>query len=110
MAKATAAVREKRFYLDVKWIIILAIVAFLVVFEVFPMLYLVYRAFMSEGSFSLEAFRRVYTYPINWSALKNTLITGGLSMIFGVMIAFPWPGWWDGPICTAKSFSAPSLS
>ncbi|WP_071433174.1 ABC transporter permease [Angelakisella massiliensis] len=89
MAKATAAVREKRFYLDVKWIIILAIVAFLVVFEVFPMLYLVYRAFMSEGSFSLEAFRRVYTYPINWSALKNTLITGGLSMIFGVMIAFP---------------------
>ncbi|WP_274953632.1 ABC transporter permease [Angelakisella massiliensis] len=89
MAKATAAVREKRFYLDVKWIIILVIVAFLVVFEVFPMLYLVYRAFMSEGSFSLEAFRRVYTYPINWSALKNTLITGGLSMIFGVMIAFP---------------------
>ena len=35
------AEKEKRFYFDIKWVIILAIVAFLMVFEVFPMLYLV---------------------------------------------------------------------
>ncbi len=53
------------------------------------MFYLVYRAFMATGSFSLEAFERVYTYPMNWGALKNTLVTAGLSMVFGVIIAFP---------------------
>ena len=31
------AVKEKRFYLDVKWVVILAIVAFLLIFEVLPM-------------------------------------------------------------------------
>ena len=36
---------NKKFYFDVKWIIILAIIAFLVIFEVFPLLYLVFRAF-----------------------------------------------------------------
>ena len=87
--KASPAAKEKRFYFDVKWVIIIAIVAFLVIFEVLPMFYLVYRAFMATGTFSLEAFERVYTYPINWMALKNTLITATLSMIFGVIIAFP---------------------
>ncbi|WP_293910634.1 ABC transporter permease, partial [Sphaerochaeta sp. UBA5836] len=39
--------------------------------------------------FSLEAFKRVYTYPLNWSALTNTVIAASFSMIFGVLIAFP---------------------
>ncbi|GMO44404.1 MAG: iron ABC transporter permease [Termitinemataceae bacterium] len=80
---------RKQWFFDVKWLIIGAIVLFLVVFQVFPLLYLLFRAFFSTGHFSVDAFKRVYSYPLNWSALCNTLITGGLSMVFGVMIAFP---------------------
>jgi iron(III) transport system permease protein len=76
-------------YFDVKWLVIGAIVAFLLVFQVFPLLYLVFRAFFSTGTFSLGAFKRVYTYPLNWDALVNTLVTGSLSMVFGIIIAFP---------------------
>ena len=43
---------KKKFYFDVKWVVIAAIIIFLVVFEVFPLLYLVYRAFFPAGSFS----------------------------------------------------------
>jgi len=80
---------KRRWFFDPKWIIILAIVGFLLVFQVFPLLYLVFRAFFSTGRFSLEAFKRVYTYPLNWSALTNTVIAASFSMIFGVLIAFP---------------------
>ena len=92
MAKSAAVAApapKKKFYFDVKWIIISAIILFLVVFEVFPLLYLVYRAFFPEGSFSLEAFARVYTYKLNWTALSNTIITASASIILGVIIAFP---------------------
>ncbi len=80
---------KHRWFLDPKWMIILAIVGFLLVFQVFPLVYLVFRAFFSTGTFSLEAFKRVYTYPLNWSALTNTVIAATFSMIFGVLIAFP---------------------
>ena len=83
------AVKEKRFYLDVKWVIIIAIVAFLMIFEVLPMLYLVIRAFTADGGFSIHAFQRVYTYPMNWTALRNTVVTATSSMVLGVLIAFP---------------------
>lgn len=86
---ATGTLTKKKFYLDVKWVIILAIVAFLLIFEVFPLIYLVFRAFFTNGTFSLEAFKRVYTYSLNWNALKNTMVTASLSMVFGVLIAFP---------------------
>lgn len=81
--------RVKRFNFDIKWIIILAIVAFLVVFQVLPLIYLLFRSFFATGKFSLEGFKRIYSYQLNWSALKNTIITAGLSMIFGVLLAFP---------------------
>ncbi|MCD7906952.1 MAG: iron ABC transporter permease [Clostridium sp.] len=80
---------EKRFYFDIKWFVILAIVAFLVIFQVLPLLYLIYRSFFAGGSFSLEGFKRIYSYPLNWTCLKNTLITAGLAMVFGVLLAFP---------------------
>ena len=86
---AAAPAPKKKFYFDVKWVIIIAIVLFLLVFEVFPLLYLVYHAFFPAGSFSLEAFQRVYTYKLNWNALRNTMVTASVSMIFGVVIAFP---------------------
>ena len=80
---------KKERYFDIKWVIILAIVAFLVVFQVFPLLYLIYRSFFTDGHFSLEGFKRIYSYSLNWTCLKNTLITAGLSMVFGVLLAFP---------------------
>lgn len=80
---------KHRWFLDPKWLIIIAIVGFLLVFQVFPLVYLVFRAFFSTGTFSLEAFKRVYTYPLNWSALTNTVVAATFSMIFGVLIAFP---------------------
>ncbi|MCD8224180.1 MAG: iron ABC transporter permease [Clostridiales bacterium] len=80
---------EKKVYFDIKWVVILAIVGFLLIFQVFPLLYLVYRSFFSSGSFSLEGLKRIYSYPLNWLCLKNTIITAGLAMIFGVILAFP---------------------
>jgi iron(III) transport system permease protein len=81
--------REKRFYFDIKWVLIFLIVAFMLVFQVFPLLYMVYRALFSSGEFSLEALKRIYTYDLNWMALKNTLIGATFAMIFGTIIAFP---------------------
>ena len=81
--------QERKKYFDIKWVFILSIVLFLLVFQVFPLVYLVVRTFFSTGRFSLDSFRRIYSYPLNWTCLKNTLITASLSMIFGVLIAFP---------------------
>jgi len=85
----TALIKRGGFYFDVKWLVIGGIVAFLLVFQVFPLLFLVFRAFFSTGTFSLAAFKRVYTYSLNWDALTNTLATASLSMVFGIIIAFP---------------------
>jgi iron(III) transport system permease protein len=81
--------QQPKFYFDVKWLIIGAIALFMLVFQVFPLLYLIFRALFSTGAPSFEAFKRVYSYPLNWDALKNTLISAGCSMVFGVLIAFP---------------------
>ncbi len=81
--------KERKIHFDIKWIIILAIVGFLVIFQVLPLIYLLYRSFFSTGKFSFEGFSRIYSYPLNWTSLKNTLITAGLSMVFGVLLAFP---------------------
>ena len=75
---------------DPKWVIILAIVAFMLIFQVFPLLYLVFKAFFPEGSFSLSTFERIYTYEMNWGALTNTLIAATMTMIFGTLLAFPY--------------------
>ncbi|HHX11768.1 MAG TPA: iron ABC transporter permease [Clostridiales bacterium] len=74
---------------DIKWVFIIVIIAFLVIFQVFPLLYLLGRSLFPDGSFSLNGFKRIYSYALNWSALKNTIISAGLAMIFGVLLAFP---------------------
>ncbi|MBO5552060.1 MAG: iron ABC transporter permease [Lachnospiraceae bacterium] len=79
----------KKYGFDIKWLFIIGIVAFLLIFQVFPLLYLVFRCFFSTGQFSPEGFRRIYSYPLNWLCLKNTLVTSTLAMIFGVCIAVP---------------------
>ena len=78
-----------RKHFDLKWIVIGAIVLFLVVFQLFPLAYLVYRSFFPTGAFSFSAFERIYTFALNWTALRNTVVTATLSMVFGVCIAFP---------------------
>ncbi len=81
--------QERKRYFDIKWLFIMAIVLFLLVFQVFPLVYLVIRTFFSSGRFSLDGFRRIYSYSLNWVSLKNTLLTSALSMVFGLLIAFP---------------------
>lgn len=81
--------KEDKFNFDLKWLIIFAIIGFLVIFQVFPLFYLIVRSFFPDGSFTLDGFKRIYSYALNWTALKNTIISAGLAMIFGILLAFP---------------------
>ncbi len=87
LAFLMAADRHWRF--DIKWLFILAIADFLLVFQVTPLAYMVYKAFFPDAAFSLETFRRLYTYPLNLDALKNTLIAAFAAMLIGTALAFP---------------------
>ena len=80
---------DKTWILDFKWIIILLIVDFLLLFQLMPLVYMLIKAFFPESSFSLETFKRLYTYPLNLDALKNTLIAASATMVFGTLLAFP---------------------
>ncbi len=75
--------------IDFKWIVILLIVDFMGVFQVLPLVYLVIKAFFPEGTFTFEVFQRLYTYPMNLGALKNTLIAALATMVLGTLLAFP---------------------
>ena len=79
----------RKSHFDVKWLLIWGLIIFLLVFQVLPLTYLIIRSFFPNGSFSFEGFQRIYSYALNWQALKNTLLSSTLSMIFGVLIAFP---------------------
>ncbi len=76
-------------HMDFKWILILVIVDFLLVFQVMPLVYLVIQAFFPEGSFTFEVFKRLYTYAMNLGALKNTLVAAVSTMVLGTLLAFP---------------------
>ena len=80
---------DKTWIMDIKWFIILLIVDFLLLFQLMPLIYMVIKAFFPDGGFSLETFKRLYTYPLNLDALKNTLIAAFATMILGTVIAFP---------------------
>ena len=81
--------REGNWKIDIKWIIILAIIDFMLVFQLLPIIYLLVKSFLPDGTFSLETFRRLYSYSMNWSALKNTMICAVATMFLGTLIAFP---------------------
>ena len=80
---------DKSWIIDVKWIFILLIVDFLLLFQLMPLVYMVIKAFFPEGQFSLETFERLYTYSLNLDALTNTLIAAFSTMILGTLLAFP---------------------
>ncbi len=74
---------------DVKWLIILAIVDFLLLFQLMPLIFTIVKAFFPDGHFSLETFRRLYSYSLNFDALRNTLTAAFATMILGTLFAFP---------------------
>ena len=80
---------DHSWHMDIKWIVILAIVDFLIIFQVMPLIYLVIKAFFPEGAFTFEVFKRLYTYPMNLGALSNTLIAAAATMVLGTLLAFP---------------------
>ena len=75
--------------LDMKRLIILLIVDFLLLFQLLPLVYMLFKAFFPEGSFTLETVRRLYTYPLNLDAVTNTLAAATMTMVFGTLLAFP---------------------
>ena len=81
--------KDHSWHLDFKWVIIFAIVDFMLVFQVLPMVYLIIKAFFPDGSFTFQVFERLYTYSMNLGALKNTLIAATATMILGTLLAFP---------------------
>ena len=81
--------RERTWKFDLKWLLIVVITDFLLIFQLFPLLYLLHKAFFPEGQFTLAVFRRLYTYPLNLDALSNTLIASFATMVLGTLIAFP---------------------
>lgn len=80
---------DKTWIFDFKWLLILVIVDFLLMFQLMPLIYMVIKAFFPDGSFSLETFKRLYTYNLNLEAVKNTLIAAFATMILGTLLAFP---------------------
>lgn len=80
---------DKNWIIDFKWIIILLIVDFLLLFQLMPLVYMVIKAFFPDSSFSFETFERLYTYSLNLDALTNTLIAAFATMILGTLLAFP---------------------
>lgn len=79
--------RDWRF--DVKWLLILLIVDFMLVFQILPLGYLLFKAIMPEGSLSFVTFGRLFSYNMNRSALINTIVGGLAAMVLGTLLAFP---------------------
>ena len=80
---------ERRWAMDVKWIVILLIIDFLLLFQMLPAVFMIVKSVFPEGSFSLATLKRLYTYPLNLDALKNTMIAATATMLLGTAIAFP---------------------
>ena len=74
---------------DIKWILILLIIDFLLVFQVLPLFHIVFAALFPDGTFSLSALERLVTYSLNKEAIRNTVIASVATMVLGTAIAFP---------------------
>ena len=74
---------------DTKWMLILTAVASLVVFVVLPMLYLVYKSFIINGTLDIHHYQTVYSKAVNWNALSNTIKVSLYSTVLAILISFP---------------------
>jgi len=75
--------------LDVKWLVILLSIGVLVLFTVLPMLYLIYRSVVVEGSIDFAIYREVYGNLVNWRAFLNTFYISLAVTLLSVIITFP---------------------
>ena len=80
---------ERDWRFDVKWLLILLIVDFMLVFQILPIGYLLFKAIFPEGSISFITFKRLFSYNMNRSALINTIVGGFGAMVLGTLLAFP---------------------
>lgn len=80
---------DRRWSFDIKWVLILLIIDFLLVFQILPLLHILLGSLFPDGSFSLSVLRRLITYPLNVEAVKNTVIASVATMILGTLLAFP---------------------
>ena len=69
--------------------VIIAAVAFLVLTVVLPMIYLVYKSLMIDGSVNVRHYLTVYSNIVNWKALSNTMQVSVYSTLLAVLISFP---------------------
>jgi iron(III) transport system permease protein len=74
---------------DAKWMAIAAAVGILVLFVVFPMLYLIWRSIFIEGSFNFATYKQVYAQSANWKAFINTFYISLVVTFASVAISFP---------------------
>ena len=81
--------KDRLWKLDIKWLVILLIIDFLLVFQVLPTVSMLFRAFFPEGRFSLSAVTRLYAEKLNLSAVINTLVAALCTMVLGTLLAFP---------------------
>ena len=80
---------ERRWAFDVKWLVIMLIIDFMLVFQLLPVVYMTIKGLFPEGRLSLATLKRLVSYPLNLEALKNTLIAATVTMVLGTLIAFP---------------------
>lgn len=72
-----------------KWSVIAIAIGVLILFTVIPMLYLVFRSFITDSGWSTESYQTVYNNAVNLKALFNTVKVSLLVTFVSVAISFP---------------------
>ena len=80
---------DRRWRFDAKWLLVLLIIDFLLVFQLLPLVYISARALFPEGRLTFRILQRLFSYSLNREAVRNTLITAFSTMVLGTLIAFP---------------------
>lgn len=75
--------------LDLKWLVIFVSVGLLLLFTALPMLYLVLRSVMAEGTLDLTTYWEVYGNIVNWKSFVNTIYISLVVTLISVVISFP---------------------
>jgi len=78
--------------LDPRYLLALACALFVLTLVLYPLWQLFYRSFLLEGSFTLKNYHKVFSEPIYYRALFNSLwvslATALLCMVLGTLLAF----------------------
>ena len=78
--------------LDPRYLLALACALFVLILVLYPLWQLFYRSFLFEGSFTLKNYHKVFTEPVYYRALFNSLwvslATALLCMVLGTLLAF----------------------